>query len=384
VWQDVGDLGQAEWRRLFTCSAIDRRILGKLDRQIAAGRLSSLRQLDEKIGLHFKIEVDQNIDRDFVLSNDRRKGTYWRRQLGLEDDLFPNAPTAVPLPPEQIGKAHPKSRPFLMGNVVLLPRSCETALFVEPPIAPSFFIVACFPELAGSPLPARYRHFLEALAIYLASGTFRYLCFVNSRRMTIDRANIELHEALDLPWPFGDLETGDWKKLAATAPREREAMLCAALGLPSLYRKLVAEFSEFREAFTDGGTPPEAMDDSGDEELGTYLKVVLHEIDGGKGRYVAGIVSAGADLLATVVQYGDKPAQGPGLDALAGEAMQAYLADGASSLSQSRYLWHSRAHMASVLIKPRERMHWTLDRAFADADLVIAAAMAGYNRTTTH
>ena len=64
---------------------------------------------------------------------------------------------------------------------------------------------------------------------------------------------------------------------------------------------------------------------------------------------------------------------------LARAAAEAYAKQGASTLTQSRYLWHSRQMMTSVLLKPRERMHWTLDRAFADADLVSAAAMAGYD-----
>lgn len=58
-------------------------------------------------------------------------------------------------------------------------------------------------------------------------------------------------------------------------------------------------------------------------------------------------------------------------------ALDEYRRMGASSLTQSRYLWHSRADMTSVLIKPRERLHWSLDRAFADADLVMAAVLAG-------
>ena len=196
LWQDVEGITDADWRRFFTCSPVDRRILAKLDGQIATGRYMSLRQLDDRIGLQFKIEIDQFLDKRFVLSSDPRQPTFWRRQLGLDAELVPTSSQAVPLPGSQLEIAHPRSRPFLMGNIVLMPRTCETALFVEPPVATSFFIVACFPKHAGRELPPRHRMFLMALAHYMSTRTFRYLCFVNSRRMTIDRANTELSAVL--------------------------------------------------------------------------------------------------------------------------------------------------------------------------------------------
>ncbi|MBP2296891.1 HsdM family class I SAM-dependent methyltransferase [Azospirillum rugosum] len=379
LWQDVVGLSDAGWRRLFTCSPVDRRVLTKLDRQIVSGRLRSLRHLDQAIGLQFKIEVDQNLDKRFVLSSDPRQPTFWRRQLGLDRSLVPDT-SAVPLPSSELGKAHPHSLPFLMGNVVLMPRSCETAQFVEQCVATSFFIVGCFPKFAGAPLPARHRMFLEALARYMSTRMFRYLCFVNSRRMTIDRANTELSAVLELPWPFGDVDANDWPALLNLTNPEREVLVCERLGLPPLYRDLVEEFTTFREAFTDGGTPTDAMRPSDTNEINAYLAVMLHELDAGRQRYAVSAVPVADDLLAAVVEYKGKATTAGGYsDQLARAAAEAYATQGASTLTQSRYLWHSRQMMASVLLKPRERMHWTLDRAFADADLVTAAAMSGYN-----
>jgi hypothetical protein len=105
-----------------------------------------------------------------------------------------------------------------------------------------------------------------------------------------------------------------------------------------------------------------------------------HELDAGRQRYVVSAVPVAVDLVAAVVEYKSKASSASGhSDQLARAAAEAYAKQGASTLTQSRYLWHSRQMMASVLLKPRERMHWTLDRAFADADLVTAAAMRGYN-----
>jgi len=380
LWHDVVRLSDADWRRLFTCSPVDRRVLSKLDRQIVAGRLRSLQQLDQEIGLQFKNEVDQNLDKRFVLSSDPRQPTYWRHQLGLDGSLLPNT-NAIPLPPSEQEKAHRRSLPFLMGNVVLMPRTCETALFVDAPIAGSdSFIFGCFPEFAGAPLPEPHRAFLKALACYMSTRTFRYLCFINSRRMTVDRANTELSTVRELPWPFGDVDANDWRLLMDLAVPEREAFVCEQLGLPPTYSGLVEEFTAFREAFTDGRTPRDAMRPSNAHEIDNYLVAMLHELDAGRRRYAVSAVPVAENLVAAVVEYkGKATSTGARSDQLAQAAAEAYAMQGASTLTQSRYLWHSRQMMASVLLKPRERMHWTLDRAFADADLVTAAAMSGYS-----
>lgn len=380
IWQDVVGQTDREWRRLFTCSAVDRRILASIDRQMQTGHLRSLRQLKDEIGLHFKIEVDQNLDKRFVLSANPAQPTYWRRQLGLDDDLIPNDESVVPLPESELEKAHKNSLPFLMGNVVLLPRTCETAIFVEPPVATSFFIVACFPEFAGKPLPDVNRQFLKALATYMSSETFRYLCFVNSRRMTIDRANAELTTVLELPWPFGGVDSEDWSPLVDDLRAGVDELVADKLGLPPEYRDLVHEFTSFRKGFTDGGTPVGAMRSTGEAEFDAYVKAMLYEIDRGRNRYTADVFPLGQHFFAAVVEYRSKVKDSQNSAAeLALMALRAFTLQGASALTQSRYLWHSRELMASVLIKPRERMHWTLDRAFADADLVTAAGMASYS-----
>jgi hypothetical protein len=379
LWQNVVGLSDADWRRLFTCSPVDRRLLSKLDRQVESGRLLSLYQLDQAIGLQFKNEVDQNLDKRFVLSSDKGQPTFWKRQLGVDGSLLPDS-NAIPLPPAELKKAHLRSLPFLRGNIVLMSRNCETALFVESPVAATdAFIIGCFPKYAGKPLPKRHRLFLKALARYMSTRTFRYLCFVNSRRMLIDRANTELAAVRELPWPFGDLDANDWSMLLELPDSEREAFVCERLGLPPIYRDLVEEFVTFREAFTDGRTPSSAMRPSDSKEIEAYLSAMLHELDAGRPRYAVSAVPITENLVAAVVEYKGKATQAGGhSDQLAQAAVKAYTQQGASTLTQSRYLWHSRQMMASVLLKPRERMHWTLDRAFADADLITAAAMSGY------
>ena len=380
LWLDVAGQTDRQWRRLFTCTAVDRRILANIDRQMQSGQMQSLGELKEEIGLHFKIEVDQNLDKSFVLSAAPKQQTFWRRQLGLSVDLIPKQGSAVPLPASELAKAHVNSRPFLMGNVVLLPRTCETAIFVEPPVAASFFIVACFPDFAGKPLPSRNRRFLKALAAYMSTETFRYLCFVNSRRMTIDRANVELSTVLELPWPFGGVDAQDWSQFLDDPHADLDDLVADKLGLPAEYRALVHEFTSFRKGFTDGGTPNQAMRNTEETEFDAYVKAMLYEIDRGRNRYTANICPLGEHFFAAVIDYRSKvkPSQKTTAE-LASMALSEFTLQGASALTQSRYLWHSRELMASVLIKPRERMHWTLDRAFADADLVTAASMVSYS-----
>lgn len=379
TWHVQTELDGRAWRRVFTCAAVDRRLLSQFDRRISAGALRRLADLGPSIGLEFKIEVDQNIDARFILTTDVKKPTYWLGQLGLEPSLLPEEPDAIPLPQTEIDKAVPPARPFLKGNVVLMPRNCERAVFVEPPVASKFMIVAAFPAYAGQALPANRRRLLEALAAYMSTRLFRYLCFINGRRMTIDRPSIELSAVTELPWPFGDPGDPALDTLVSMDGEAREAFVAKALGLPDAYRAIAREFDQFRERFRDGGTPPGALDPAGEDQVIAYTEALLHEIDMGKARHAVCSASLGDDLAAALVRYvGSKGcSDGPSNADIVGRAYAAYRHQGASGLTQSRYLWHSREDMASVLIKPLERLHWTLDRAFADADLISAAVLAG-------
>lgn len=379
TWHVQTELNDRTWRRVFTCSAVDRRLLARLDQQTAAHRLRRLADLQNELGLVFRIEVNQNLDPDFVLTTDEAKPTYWLRQLGLEPGLVREKATAIPLPAEEIAKAAPVIRPFLQGNVVVMPRNCERALFVEPPIATNFMITACFPAFGGTPLPHDRERMLRALAAYMSTRLFRYLCFINGRRMTIDRPSIELSAVTELPWPFGDCDDPRLAELLEAGSDEQEALVATALGLPGPYQAIAKEFDEFRERFRDGGTPAGALQPADDEQEGAYLAALLFEIDGDKQRHATAIYPVEPDLAAVIVRYVGSRAPSTDRDdaGVLSRALDEYRRMGASSLTQSRYLWHSRADMTSVLIKPRERLHWSLDRAFADADLVMAAVLAG-------
>lgn len=380
TWHVQSELTSSSWRRVFTCSPADRRVLGQFDRQVAAGRLKRLSDLEALIGLKFKIEVDQNLDDGFKLSQNPRSPTYWLDQLGVSGGLFSDMPSmAYPLPQAQIDKAIASAKPFLQGNVVLLQRTCERALFVEKPVATSFMIVACFPDLAGRALPKAQTRFLHALAGYLSTRTFRYLAYINSRRVFSDRANVELGAVTELPWPFDIGDEQALTRLLAAEPSVREAIVGDALGLPPSYQALVREYDSFREHFNDGGMPPEALLPATPDEMQDYLQSLLLEIDGHKGRHSAHAMTLNHDLASAVIRYlpGGAPPDRAADEAAVSEALEAYKAQGASSFTQSRYLWHSRRAMATVLIKPRERLHWTLDRAFSDADLITAAVLGG-------
>lgn len=380
TWHDQSELGPSNWRRVFTCSPVDRRLLNQLDRQVATGRLVRLSDLEAQMGLAFKIEVDVNLDGECVLSADPKSKKYWLSHLGVDGGLFEDIPSkAYPLPQGQIAKATTSAKPFLQGNVVLMPRTCELALFVEKPIATSFMVVACFPDYGGRPLPKAKRRFLQALAAYMSTRTFRYLAFINSRRVFSDRRNVELSAVTELPWPFALDDEKAWTRLLDGAPSAREALVGEALGLPAAYQAIIREYDSFREQFNDGGTPDGALRPATSDEMDDYRQSLLLEIDAQKGRHSARTAMLSHDLAGAVIRYlpaGSAP-DAAADDAVLRQALDAYRAEGASSFTQSRYLWHSRQAMATVLIKPLERLHWTLDRAFADADLVTAAVLAG-------
>ena len=346
---------------------------------MSVGRIRRLGDLADTIGLEFRIEVDQHISPRYVLGTDQKKPTYWLTQVRPMPGLIDATTDAVPLPKEEIEKAVPSCRPFLQGNVVIMPRSCEQAIFVEPPVATKFMIVAAFPAFGGRPLPKDLKRMLQALAEYMSTRLFRYLCFINGRRMTIDRPSIELSAVLELPWPFNDLDDPRLAELISADDASREELVASALGLPASYQAIAREFDEFRKGFSDGRTPPGATERANSGQMGSYLKALIDQIDGDKRRHLAGVEIFEDDLAGAMVRYvGSRGEVDQRENAeIIKRAYADYALEGASSLTQSRYLWHSPQEMVSVLIKPRERLHWTLERAFSDADLIAAAVMAG-------
>lgn len=378
-WSLQAELDDAQWIQVFTCSTVDRRILRHIDRQARSGRLETLGALKDRYGLEFRIEVDKNLDRAFVLGTDERSPKYWLTQLGLLDPPLglANAPSAVPLPRAQVDKGIPSVRAFLQGNLVVMSRNCERAVFVEPPAAFSFLVLAGFPAYAGEALPRAHRQFMQALAAYMSTDVFRYLCFVSSPRMMIDRASIELSTVRQQPWPLGAPGDDRIEAFLSADAERREVLALQALGVPDILGRAISEFGTLREAYRDGGSPPEGLRGAQADELTAYAETVLAEVDRGKGRYRTSLTKIdGASLTALTLTYVGDDVASPTAASAVERALREYQAEGASSLSQTRYLWHSRDDMQTVLLKPAERLHWTRDRAFGDADLITAAMMS--------
>ena len=381
-WHNQNETDDRAWPRLFTCTQIDRHIMKNMDEYIETGRFKRLDSLRESVGLSFTIKDNNNLESKFLLTADPRSETYWRRQLGLDRELFNMEDSAVPLPIEQWAKASQGEKAFLTGHVVLMPRTCETAIYVERPIATKSFVIGSFNQAYDDELSSQQVVFLKAVAAYMSTKTFKYLCFVNGRRMTIDRVSVELSAVTSLPWPFGGLDDDRLIKLVDAEPSEREQIVGDALRLDSFYKSVISEFSSLRKGFSDGATPTEAISSVTSQQLVDYREAMMLQVDRGKGNYSVSSTSLDGNLVATEIRYVGKNVcknEARLNDHFLKEAIAAYERQGASGMTQSRYLWHSREGMTTILIKPQERMHWTLERAFSDADLILAAAMSGLN-----
>jgi len=383
-WHTQSETDERAWRRLFTCAQVDRHILRKMDKYVTAGHFISLGSLKDTVGLCFTIKDNEKLDPQFVLSADPKKPTYWKKQLGLDVNLIPEDQNAVPLPIEQVEQSPEGSRPFLQGHTVLMPRTCETAIYVEKPIATKSFVVGSFRQPLGKAVSPKQKIFLKAVAAYMATDIFRYLCLVNGRRMTIDRLSIELGAVTQLPWPFGDLNDERLLHLVNADLNKREQLVADALKLTKIYTDTIREFTTLRRRFKDGGTPPEVLCPVASDELEDYKCAVLEQVDRGKSRYAINSTELENGLVAIIIQYcGNQSVKASPESSIAylKLATRDYAKQGASGMTQSRYMWHSRKAMTTILIKPKERLHWTFDRAFSDSDLVVAAAMSGFTST---
>ncbi|MBI1207485.1 MAG: N-6 DNA methylase [Azospirillum sp.] len=384
TWHLQTDVTARNWPHLFTCSPVDERVIDYIDRGIAGHKFLSIGDL-ESFGLKLANKVSNHVDRQYWLGTGKGEGQDWRlpvagERLGGTPMMFAEM-MLKPLPDSELRKATSEARPFLQGKIVVMPRDCTGARFITIPVVfSSSLIGACFPEYAGKDMPVQHLIFLQALAAYLESRLFKYLASLTGRNMMGDRRRLEVATLKDLPWPFQGPGDPRLAKFIGMTPDDRDRMVCDLLGIDDLFRSVISEFDEFRSRFRDGQAPEGATDTVGGEvEVAPYRKMLGAQINQDDDHRLIWRRLGNDDAGAMIIQYQGLGVSPESPDQALERAWQHYQRHTGSGVGQSRYLWHSQQRMESVLIKPLARMHWTQERAFADADAVLAAVMSGFD-----
>jgi hypothetical protein len=356
----------------FVRRAVDRRITSFLADQVKLGKLLSLEQLAQ-YGLIWKSgdqERRTGLPSYMHLSSKPKSEAYIERHLSPRNGRWVAANRAsrsiVPLSRDLLAEARGDFPTFFGGNVIAVPRSLRRSYLVTPPAAfnSSFNLFT---------LATGYRHknepLLRALASYLESAVFRYLAALNSRQMMIDRWVIELQSMLPLPFPFKAPDDSKLQRYLDAGPIERDQIVCRCLRLPPEYWRVVYEFFDERQPFSNGNIPSRALLIPEADDLTAYAQLFesrLHALLGSEHFRTEVHHHVLEGLLVLQV----RAAWSPGNSAALSRAIDAYQRSGVDIFTCSTYVHHDRESDHLFLIKPEQRFHWTRERAYSDADLL--------------
>lgn len=389
VWTVIHDWTRTEWhpttelnaKTLFhalLATPIDQTIIAFVERNIKQGRIKTFSDL-EKLGVIFRRGDTKQVDPECAIGSGAGANNF-DRNLAFDElkNAWVGAPGSkiVPLPQEAFEKSKVSFRPFNSGDIVMLRRDME-AFYVIPPVSFSDSFIGI--SLMDERTRRSRSDVLKAIAAYLNSRPMMYFAYQLGRRMLTDRRHIELSVVKMLPWPFDGIEDGDFLRLPNLPEAERDALILRRFGIKGDYSVAIDEFVDFRVAMRDGQVPKGALRriKPESEEIGRYAHSLLAKIDPGKIGYDLSIIERGdADLTCVVISFLRKSGGGRTKQSAADEAIKSFKEVGGSALTHSRFLCHSREHMDTVLIKPNQYFHWTLDRAYTDADAVVSEILS--------
>ena len=255
---------------------------------------------------------------------------------------------------------------------------------------------------------------LRALALYLSSDFVAYHQFFESSQAGVRDGRNTLASLLRLPVPIAELDDAtvrawadlqrrlaeldrDWfdgggvsaanrDELREASQEEIDALVSSALGLTASERWLIHDLVRVRMQLTDGRLPEGVLRPPARAELEAYATVLRQELDafldpalGREHRVVVVFQGDGAMVEVSLANRG----RGRAVVATAEPALAARLSRVRREIDrrEPQWLYFDRNLILHVddgtyLVKPMQRMWWTRSQALADADELIAQALA--------
>ena len=215
------------------------------------------------------------------------------------------------------------------------------------------------------------------VAEYLNSDFAQYCRSVVGRDWAIDNRRIEKRQVLAIPL------APDRRGLIPGLARPGSSPLASP---PEFIGALSREFRDFRSKLQNGKRPPEAAKGATPGQRSQYETALGSELDrfsggGGNWRVRTRIPTARAFgvVLAALEDHREPIALEPADDeARFASVLDRFMHSSANLASESS--WLTRGEGVVALVKSMGRPHWTVDRAFADAALIVADALSAAER----
>lgn len=142
------------------------------------------------------------------------------------------------------------------GNVLLIPRSMNDAVFVEEPIAFSSTFNAIYYD---GDVGSSHKNLLAALACYLVSDVARYFYALIGRTWILDRARLEKNDLESIPFPVEGINDSAISVFRSEKQKDISALIANRLGLDSSFQEAVDEYTNFRRGFEDSQLPTHSL-----------------------------------------------------------------------------------------------------------------------------
>lgn len=369
-----------------TSSFIEAVTLRPIDRQLArwlvdsstAERSSTLNDVLKIYDLAIKrggYLPETGVPPEHTLGANPRKENYYRLALGLDAGvLLSGAEYEFPL--DAIAGVTREYRAPFGGNVVVVPRSMANIDFVERQFAFNSSINAIFAKRHTS----RVVPLLRAIADYLNSKFAQYCFTLFGRDWAVDERRFEQKELRQLPIPAAYMDVSRAAEFADRMADRGEEVIYDAFSLSANFRQATEEFASFRYEFQNGRVPDGVHRAPERPQIDGYLEVFKREMAtyiGNQSTFIAEIDQieqrSVAVITLTYVRSEGHPQETIPSPAT---ALREFDRAGANVFQDSAWFSYDPRSLRFSIVKPLSRVHWTVERAVADAEMLLSETIS--------
>lgn len=347
-----------------------------------------LRPLDRRYARHLKAWTDQtskSLGGFLRMSGLRMSRGGSPTQTGLPDRLLLKADYQQALDLDGLGfSSYPHNEllqydpighfaKLFSGNVLLIPRSMNDAIFVEQPTGFSSTFNAIY--FAEGQVDAAKKRLMSAMACYLMSDVANYFYALIGKSWILDHARLEKYDLEAVPFPVEGTTDMALDTLLSNDQTLITTLVAERMGLDRSFADTVKEYRDFRSGYEDSQLPAASLQRPSDAELGRYrsmLEVQLAQTFGSRALASVEFQGSGdkdyfAALSIHLQRRGDAASS-----SVAKTVLPAPLPGQFSPYSAISY--NPKTNVVDIL-KPWTHVAWTIEQAFADARSVSAAIL---------
>lgn len=354
--------------------AVDRKLLEYLEDLTETDQIRKLGQLEGSLGLEVGrggSESETGVDEAYLL------GQNYLAELGLEANANLFRP-AYSFPREAQSSVSETFKYRFGGWILLLTRFGKPVHLIKQPIAFCSTLFAANFKKPSSSLTAREKKFLQAMRLYLNSEFIQYAMALYGRLWLLDGRRFDIEDVKSLPIPFCSLDDARIDRILEANKEELETIVLDFFDMPHLLREAIKEFKQLRRGFQDGKVPMEAIAVPDASSIDVYVRTLAARLESFTTNPAQSFVikvhtdsqrGVGAIALAYASLQGSRASGGLVLT-MAKNAIEGYEKCGGSVFTDSLSLEYDRDSASLRLVKPLERYHWSIERAYSDSNRI--------------